>query len=111
MLAAEDLSYGDKKYRRFCSWKVRLLLESSFALGKFVRDFQGFARQAGRRLAVLEAATSVDALQALRCNRLEVLRGDRQGQHSIRINLQWRICFIWPAGEPGPSNVEIADYH
>jgi proteic killer suppression protein len=44
-------------------------------------------------------------------NRLEVLHGDRAGQFSIRINRQWRICFIWPAGEPGPSNVEIVDYH
>ena len=42
-------------------------------------------------------------------NRLEVLRTDRQGQHSIRINDQWRICFVWDEG--GPSNVEIVDYH
>ena len=43
--------------------------------------------------------------------RLEALRGDRAGQYSIRINQQWRICFEWPAGDPGPSNVEIVDYH
>jgi proteic killer suppression protein len=44
-------------------------------------------------------------------NRFEALRGDRKGQHSIRINDQWRICFEWADGAPGPSNVEIVDYH
>ena len=44
-------------------------------------------------------------------NRLETLKGDRNGQCSIRINNQWRICFEWPGGSPGPSNVEIVDYH
>ncbi len=44
-------------------------------------------------------------------NRLEALKGDRKGQYSIRINDQWRICFKWPKDEPGPSNVEIVDYH
>jgi len=50
-------------------------------------------------------------LAALRGNRLEVLQGDRQGQYSIRINDQWRICFEWPKESPGPINVEITDYH
>ena len=44
-------------------------------------------------------------------NRLEALSGDRQGQYAIRINRQWRICFEWPDGQPGPSQVEIVDYH
>jgi hypothetical protein len=44
-------------------------------------------------------------------NRLEALKGHRQGQYSIRINDQWRICFEWPKNAPGPSNVEIVDYH
>ena len=44
-------------------------------------------------------------------NRLEVLKGDRKGQDSIRINDQWRVCFAWPNGSPGPVNVEIVDYH
>ncbi|MGH8611815.1 MAG: type II toxin-antitoxin system RelE/ParE family toxin [Gammaproteobacteria bacterium] len=44
-------------------------------------------------------------------NRLEALRGGRKGQCSIRINDQWRICFEWPKGSPGPINVEIVDYH
>lgn len=84
---------------------------ASFARGEFVKSFQGFAIQAGRRLAILDAATSVSNLRVLRSNRLETLGGDRQGQYSIRINLQWRLCFDWPSNEPGPVNVEITDYH
>lgn len=83
----------------------------AFAEGRFVRDFQGFARQAYRRLEVLDAAISLDELRALRSNRLEALKPNRAGQFSIRINEQWRICFEWPRGARGPSNVEIADYH
>jgi proteic killer suppression protein len=83
----------------------------AFAEGRLVREFQGFARQAYRRLEILDAATRLDELRALRSNRLEALRGDRVGQFSIRINQQWRICFEWPRGARGPSNVEIVDYH
>jgi proteic killer suppression protein len=50
-------------------------------------------------------------LAGLPSNRLEALKGDRRGQYSIRIHQQWQICFEWPAGENGPSNVEIVDYH
>lgn len=84
---------------------------ATFAEGRFVREFQGFARQAYRRLEILEAATSLDELKALRSNRLESLKGDRAGTFSIRINDQWRLCFEWPRGALGPSNVEIVDYH
>jgi toxin HigB-1 len=59
----------------------------------------------------LEAAASFGDLAALPDNRFEALRGDRKGQYSIRINDQWRICFEWADGAPGPSNVEIVDYH
>ena len=83
----------------------------AFAEGRFVREFQGFSRQAYRRLEILDAAASLDELQALRSNRLEALKGDRSGKYSIRINIQWRICFEWPRGANGPSNVEIVDYH
>lgn len=83
----------------------------SFARGEFVKDFQDFAAQAGKRLAILDAATSVNDLRGLRSNRLETLSGDRQGQFSIRINRQWRICFEWPSDESGPGNVEITDYY
>jgi toxin HigB-1 len=51
------------------------------------------------------------AIAALNSNRLEALKGSRKGQYSIRINEQWRICFKWPKDEPGPTNVEIVDYH
>jgi len=84
---------------------------AAFAQGRFVREFPGFARQAYRRLEVLDAAASLDELRALRSNRLEALKGQRTGQFSIRINEQWRICFEWPRGAHGPSNVEIVDYH
>jgi toxin HigB-1 len=76
-----------------------------------LRKFSAFARQAEVRLDRLEAATSLADLAALPGNRLEALRGDRAGQYSIRINDQWRICFAWPQGSPGPTSVEIVDYH
>jgi toxin HigB-1 len=83
----------------------------TFADGQFVRAFQGFARQAYKRLEILEAATSLDDLRGLPGNRLEALKGDRSGQYSIRINEQWRLCFEWSRGATGPSQVEIVDYH
>jgi len=83
----------------------------AFAEGRLVREFMAFAQQAYRRLEILEAAMSLDDLKALRSKRLEALKGDRMRQYSIRINLQWRICFNWPRGAAGPSNVEIVDYH
>ena len=64
-----------------------------FAAGEFVPAFQGFEQQAARRLAILNAAPSLETLRALPGYRLEALRGDRRGQYSIRINRQWRICF------------------
>ncbi len=92
------VSFGDKRTREF-------------AEGKLVKAFSGFARQAEMKLDQLEAATAVRDLAALPGNRLEALKGDRKGQYSIRINDQWRICFEWPGGSPGPTNVEIVDYH
>lgn len=83
----------------------------SFAKGEFVKAFSGFEVQAERRLAILNAAASLETLRALPSNRLEALKGNRSGQYSIRINQQWRICFEWPEGDRGPSNVEIVDYH
>lgn len=73
------------------------------------RRFQGIARVALRKLDMLNAAVALTDLVAVPGNRLEALRGDRRGQHSIRINEQWRVCFIWV--EDGPDNVEIVDYH
>ena len=82
-----------------------------FAQGAFVSAFQGFEDQAARRLSILNAAVSIETLRALPGNRLETLKGDRAGQYSIRINQQWRICFVWPEGQTGPGDVEIVDYH
>ncbi len=81
------------------------------AAGERVRHWEPFRRQAEKRLRVLDAATSLGDLAELNSNRLEALRGDRKGQHSIRITDRWRICFKWPKNEPGPSDVEIVDYH
>jgi len=81
-----------------------------FAAGKRVKAFSGIERAARMKLDRLEAATVLADLAALPGNRFEALRGDRKGQHSIRINDQWRICFEWPEGALGPSNVAIVDY-
>jgi proteic killer suppression protein len=66
-------------------------------------------RVARRKLAMLDAAVSLGSLAVPPANRLEALKGDRRGQHSIRINDQWRICFRWTV--IGPEDVEIVDYH
>jgi proteic killer suppression protein len=81
-----------------------------FADGKRIKAFAGFERSARLKLDRLEAATSLRDLSALPGNRFETLRGDRH-EFSIRINDQWRICFEWSDRAPGPSNVEIVDYH
>jgi proteic killer suppression protein len=82
-----------------------------FAAGKRVKAFFSVERAARLKLDRLEAATSLGDLVALPGNHFEALKGDRRGQYIIRINDQWRICFEWTAGAPGPSNVEIVDYH
>ena len=71
--------------------------------------FQSFNRVARRKLRQLEIAGRLEDLRVPPGNRLEALRGDRSGQHSIRINDQFRLCFIWTAA--GPDDVEIVDYH
>ena len=84
-------SFKDRETRRFFE-------------GRRIAAFQGFANQAVRRLVVLlDSAETLGDLAALPSNRLEALRGDRAGQHSIRINAQWRVCFLW-------TDVEIVDY-
>ena len=82
-----------------------------FASGKRVKAFSGIERAARLKLDRLEAAVELRDLGALPGNRLEALKGDLKGRYSIRINDQWRICFEWPGDAPGPSNVEIVDYH
>ena len=92
------VSYRDKRTR-------------DFADGKRVKAYSSIERSACLKLDRLEAAVTLADLASLPGNRFEALRGNREGQYSIRINDQWRICFEWPKGSPGPANVEIVDYH
>jgi len=84
---------------------------ADFAAGKRVKAFSGVERAARLKLDRVEAAPHLQDLAALPGNRFEALKGDRKGQYSIRVNDQWRICFEWPDDSPGPTNVEIVDYH
>ena len=81
-----------------------------FISEKRVKAFSSFERPAENKLAQLDSATALADLRRPG-NRLEALKGTRKGQYSIRINDQWRVCFEWPDGSPGPVNVEIVDYH
>jgi len=92
------LGYRDKRTR-------------DFALGKRVKALSGIERPARLKLDRLEAAVTLRDLGVLPGNHFEALKGNRKGQYSIRINDQWRVCFEWTEGDPGPSNVEIVDYH
>lgn len=80
-----------------------------FASGETVRRFRAFERVAFRKIKYLMAAAALEDLRIPPGNRLEALSGDSEGQYSIRINDQWRICFVWRDG--GAENVEIVDYH
>ena len=77
--------------------------------GKKPRRFRNIEAVAQRKLQMLDDAVELRDLASPPGNRLEVLSGDRAGQHSIRVNDQWRVCFVWTA--VGPENVEIVDYH
>lgn len=74
-----------------------------------VPRFRNIERVARRKLLQLHAATALSNLKVPPGNQLEALKGDRKGQHSIRVNDQWRVCFIWKAD--GAYQVEIVDYH
>ena len=92
------VGYADKRTR-------------DFGAGKHVKAFSGIDRAARLKLDRLESAASLKDMAALPGNRFEALSGNRNGQYSIRINDQWRICSEWPERSPGPLNVEIVDYH
>jgi len=92
------LGYRDKRTR-------------DFAHGKRVKAFSGIERPARLKLDRLESAVTLRDVTVLPGNRFEVLKGNRKGQYSIRINDQWRVCFDWTEAASGPSNVEIVDYH
>ncbi len=92
------VNYRDKRTRHF-------------AEGGRVKAFDAIEHAARLKLDRLEAAVVLADLAALPGNRFEALNGKRKGQYSIRINDRWRICFEWLTDDPGPSNVEIVDYH
>jgi toxin HigB-1 len=83
--------------------------ERFFRDGNCHKSWKAFEAIATRKLDMLDAAVRLDDLRSPRGNQLEALKGDRKGQWSIRINQQWRICFVWTAD--GPRRVEIVDYH
>ena len=82
--------------------------QALFETGKSKR-FGAIITVATRKLTQLDAAATLEFLKSPPGNRLEALKGHRKGQHSIRINDQWRMCFRWTAA--GPEDVEISDYH
>ena len=86
--------------------KLTAAVYSGLEVRRMAKPLQKAAR---RKLMVLDAASSLETLRATPGNRLEALKGDRKGQHSIRINDQWRVCFRWDAGHAW--GVEIVDYH
>jgi proteic killer suppression protein len=90
------ISYADKDTKKL-------------AMSRRVSRFQSFERIAMRKVTQLDIASNLQDLRIPPGNHLEALFGDREGQHSIRINDQYRICFVWT--ENGPRDVEIVDYH
>lgn len=121
-MGVRGLRYEELRFVRLTSlgyigvsdWTIRSYRDKDkegFAAGEKIRQWQPLRRQAEKRLRILDAATYLGDLAALHSNRLEALKGNRKGQDSIRINDQWRICFRWGKDEPGPSSVEIVDYH
>ena len=91
--------------RSFRDKRTETIYQGRRARGLAV-DIQQRAR---RKLRMIDAASVIDDLRIPPSNRLEKLKGDRRGQHSIRINDQWRICFVW--NDNSASDVEIVDYH
>lgn len=83
--------------------------EALFREGRASPWLRPIARAAQRKLDMLDYAEDLGDLRAPPGNRLERLKGDRRGRHSIRINEKWRICFVW--SKDGPTEVEIVDYH
>jgi proteic killer suppression protein len=77
--------------------------------GGHPKRFRAIETVATRKLAMLDAAKTLDFMRSPPGNRLEALKGDRAGQWSVRINDQWRLCFVWT--DAGPDEVEIVDYH
>ena len=90
--------------KSFAQRETRALFETGMS-----RRWNSIARVAVRKLVQIDSVTTLDELNVPPGNRLEALKGDRAGLHSIRISDQWRICFLW--GSDGVYDVEIVDYH
>ena len=90
--------------KSFAQRETRALFETGMS-----RRWNSMARVAVRKLVQIDSVTTLDELNVPPGNRLEALKGDRAGLHSIRISDQWRICFLW--GSDGVYDVEIVDYH
>jgi proteic killer suppression protein len=99
-----DTTHHDAVIRTFACKDTEWLF-----LDERVRRFSGFERAGRRKLMMIHAANRLDDLRIPPGNRLETLKGDRKGQHSIRIDRQWRVCFRWQDG--AAWEVEIVDYH
>lgn len=97
--------YGFSMIQSFTCKETQKIFNGRFS-SKLPQDIQ---RLAARKLVLIDGAGKLDDLKSPPGNRLEILSGDRTGQHSIRINDQWRICFIWRDGNA--FDVEIVDYH
>ncbi len=96
--------YTRSAIRSFRCWDTERLFYS-----EEVPRFRNIERVARRKLLMINAAPTLDALRTPPGNHLEALGGNRRGQHSVRVNAQWRICFTWRAD--GAHDVEIVDYH
>jgi toxin HigB-1 len=92
--------------RSFLNKQTETIARGASAAKGFPSDL---VKRAQNKLTILDAATSLDDLRSPPGNHLELLKGRRAGQHSMRINDQWRICFVWT--DAGPEQVEITDYH
>jgi len=107
---AKSLTFNDKRHimaPMIKSFRCKHT-ETLFKTGKS-RRFSAVKAAAERKLIILTAAEALEDLKSPPGNRLEALAGDREGQYSIRINRQWRVCFRWT--KEGPEDVEIVDYH
>ena len=107
----DNIMGDEKKSNTSAPPRYRDKRTARFADGERVKEFQAFEEQAKKRLVILQSAVSRQGLMLLPSNRFEALGGDRQGQYSIRINRQWRLCFEWSDDHSKPCNIEIVDYH
>ena len=105
LVSCYALRYTQRVIRSFSDKRAAEIFSNRVPKG-FPTDILATAR---RKLAMLDAAETLNDLRSPPGNRLEALQGNRAGQHSIRVNNQWRVCFVWY--DDGPHEVEIVDYH